>query len=727
MAGLTRSVWAKVLAVLLAICPVGALAQPYGPSRGPVPIASELDAPTETAPAPPASSKKRSYPNRYGAYSKARLPLAAQNAALPSLGLALVPAAPAQIGAMLTPNQGLPPFALQNFVDGYVRNAMQANHIAGAVVIVVQNGQIVMKKGYGLAQLNPARAVNPDQTLFRLASISKTLTWIALMQQVEAGKVRLDAPINTYLPEDLQIPDKGFSRPILVRDLMAHETGFEDRALGQLFEQDPSRIRALATYLRQERPERVREAGQFPTYSNYGAALAGEIVAHLTGQTFEQYVERQITGKLGLSHLTLREPYPKTEGLPAPMRASLAQNLSQGFVWNGAAFETRPFEHVSHIGPAGSGSATASDMGRYMQMILNGGNLDGVSLYGPATANAFRTPLVRPALSQNGWNHGFMDYALPGGFRGQGHAGATLMFMSNMVTVPQLGLGVFVATNTGTGQDMVRALPGQIVGQFYVKPNLDDFSGSKALIGQGAVYDGAYRTTRRAYSGLHKLVDSIFGEVEVRVTADGQLLLQSGGPLKVYKLSDKPNWFSRLGSPEIIRFDIEGKRAVRFYDPMGTQAFERINWWQGNLAFAAMAGLTVLAALFLFIGQFSGRRPDYRQTKPQRTAHLVQASAAGLWIASIALFGMWGITAMDVTKVFFDWPNLTMTLASSSALLATVLTLVTLGLSPMVWAGGRRLDSWNTMRKLRFTLTVAIFTGFGLLLALRGGLEPWNA
>jgi CubicO group peptidase (beta-lactamase class C family) len=173
---------------------------------------------------------------------------------------------------------------------------------------------------------------------------------------------------------------------------MAHTTGFEDRALGQLFEQDPSRVRSLATYLRQERPKRVREAGTFPTYSNYGAALAGEIVAHVTGQTFEQYVERQIIGKLGLSHMTLREPYPQTQGLPAPMRAELARQLSQGFVWTGGRFETRPFEYVSQIGPAGSGSATAADMGRYMQMILNGGNLDGAIIYGPATAGPSRPP-----------------------------------------------------------------------------------------------------------------------------------------------------------------------------------------------------------------------------------------------------------------------------------------------------------------------------------------------
>lgn len=715
MTVVTRPILACLLAAMAAWAPLQVSAQPYGPNRGVVPLVAEPAPPAaEPAPTPPKSPQKR-YSSNYWR-PKVAPPVAN-----------LVQPIPVRPGALLTPDQGLPPLALQNFVDGYVRRSLEADHIAGAVVIVVQNGQLVMKKGYGLSQASPARAVDPDQTLFRLASISKTLAWIAIMQQVEAGKVRLDAPINTYLPEALQIPDKGFSRPIRVRDLMAHTTGFEDRALGQLFEQDPSRVRALATYLRQERPKRVREAGTFPTYSNYGTALAGEIVAHVTGQTLEQYVERQITGKLGLNHLTLREPYPQTDGLPAPMSPALARQVSQGFVWTGGRFETRPFEYVSQVAPAGSGSATAADMGRYMQMILNGGNLDGAIIYGPATAKAFQTPLIRPAYSQNSWNHGFIDYALPGGFRGQGHAGATLMFMSNMVTVPQLGLGVFVATNTGTGEDLVMDLPGQIIGQFYASPVSTQLSGSAALVGQGHVYDGAYRSTRRAYSGLEKLVGTVIGESTVEVSPDGQVLIKSMNGEKAYRLSQKPGWLSRLNDPEQVRFDRVGDRAVRFYDPLGTQTFERIGFWQSNAALGLMAALTVLAALLLFIGQFSGRRPDYRQTKSQTQAHWLQGSAAGLWIASICLFGAWAVSASDVTRIFFDWPNVKMTLASSCALLAALLTLATIGLSPAVWMGGRRQDSWSTGRKLRFTATVLIFAAFAILLALRGGLEPWSA
>jgi CubicO group peptidase (beta-lactamase class C family) len=128
--------------------------------------------------------------------------------------------------------------------------------------------------------------VDPDRTLFRIGSISKTFTWVLLMKEVEARRIRLDRPINLYLPEKVRLP--GASREVMVRHLMDHSAGFEDRALGQLFENEAGRVRPLDLYLRQERPDQVRPAGQVASYSNYGASLAGEAVAFVSGKTFER-------------------------------------------------------------------------------------------------------------------------------------------------------------------------------------------------------------------------------------------------------------------------------------------------------------------------------------------------------------------------------------------------------------------------------------------------------
>src|SRR5690606_31472636 len=98
----------------------------------------------------------------------------------------------------------------------------------------------------------------------------------------------------------------GFNKPITLRHLMTHTAGFEDRALGQLFERDYERVRPLPVYLRQERPGRVREPGALPAYSNYGAALAGAALANVTGKTFEALAEERILYPLGLVRTTFR-------------------------------------------------------------------------------------------------------------------------------------------------------------------------------------------------------------------------------------------------------------------------------------------------------------------------------------------------------------------------------------------------------------------------------------
>jgi CubicO group peptidase (beta-lactamase class C family) len=735
-----KSVWTGLLASSLAFWAVGVAAQAL-PSAPPPAANNMVTAQAdpvpkaEPVPTPAARPVPRRYTRPYRVRRPAAVPAAAIAAPATALAIAATPVQavaapvnlPARAGARLAPGQAMPPAELEAFVDGVVRRSMERDHIAGVTVSIVQNGQLVLKKGYGLAKLSPARPVDPDRTLFRLGSISKTFTWIALMKEVEAGRVRLDAPINLYLPEKLQIRDQGMKQPILVRDLMRHTPGFEDKAMGQLFERDPGRLRPLVTYLRQERPDRVREPGLFPTYSNYGVALGGEIATYVSGKPFETLIESEITGPLGMTNTTFREPHQARPDLPAPMPASLAARVSDGFYWNGAEFEAKPFEYVSQIAPAGSVSSSAADMARYMQMILNGGSLEGRSLYGPATATGFRTPLRAQNTSQNGWDHGFMETALPGGFRGQGHGGATLSFLSNMVTVPDLGLGVFVSTNTSTGRNLAVALPARIVEQFYASPTLKPYPGTPELAAQAKVYNGTYLSTRRAYSGLEMFVGGLIGEVTVTVTPKGKLLIADGDSTRAYVLSRRPGWLVSDNGVEEIKFDLENDRAVRFYDANGTQAFERRNLVTRGDSLALFAALTALCSVAAIVGLFTRERRDFRQTPVQGRAGLMQISTAILWLIAMVLFAIVGSEAVDVTTIFYAWPAPLVTWAASCALVASVLTAITVLMITTVWHGGRRVDSWTTARKLRFTLTTLIFTVFAVLMAIHGALEPWNS
>jgi CubicO group peptidase (beta-lactamase class C family) len=630
----------------------------------------------------------------------------------------------AEAGAHVAAVTPLPPAELEAFVDGVVRQAMDHDHIAGATVAVVQNGQLVLQKGFGFAA--SGRLVDPDSTLFRLGQVSSTFTWIALMKDAESGRIRPDSPVNLYLPESLHVADQGYSRPILVRDLMTHTAGFADRRLGVANEIDVERLRPLAQFLAQESPRRVREAGLLPTYSDYGVALAGAAVAFVDNRPFPDLIESEIARPLGMAHTSFRDPYPPQPRLPAPMSDDLARGLSTGYHWNAGGFAPQPTELLSQAAPANGGASTAGDMARYMLAVLGGGSWNGVTLYGLETAKAFRTNGLAAAPGVAGIDSGFLEYPLPGGYRGRGANGDTLWFHAAMVTVPELNLGVFVADNTDTGGALTASLPARIVGRFYA-PRVDlPRAGDPGLAAEAPVYEGTYLTTRRPYGGLGLFAAQLTDEIRVRVQPGGRLLVRGAGD-GAWVPDGPPGRFVRVLGPQTSAFQISDGRASRWYAPSGVEAYDRIGPMRKISTLALCASLAALAAIATLVGLFTRDRREFRQTPTQSRAGQVQTATAVLWLLAIGCFVAFAWRARDASYLMYAWPTPYLLIGSALALVAALLTFLTLLMTPAVWRGGRRVDSWTGWRKARFTLTTLIFLSFSVLLGFWGALEPWSA
>ncbi len=636
--------------------------------------------------------------------------------------LTTTPAIPTtNVVAPVTP---IDPAQLEAFVDGVVTTSMTRDHIAGVTVSIVQNGQVVMKKGYGFDRLSPARRVGPDRSLFRLASISKTFTWISVMRQVEAGRMRLDAPINLYLPESIRLPDQGFDKEIRVIDLMNHRPGFEDRAFGQLFEKDPTRVRPILTWLKQERPRREWAPGTIPAYSNYGSALAGVAAARQANKPFEQMIEQEITGPLGMIRTTFRDRYPPRADLPAPMPANLAGDVAEGYFWTGTRFSKRPYEFVSHAAPAGAMSSTAADMARYMTMLLNGGTLDGQTIFNAQTSDGFRAVSDRAAPGVGGFAHGFMEFKLPGNRVGYGHGGATLSFMSNMTVIPQLGLGVFISGNTETSANLTATLPGRIVERFYgpapTAPRV-----SQWLKDNRGAFVGQYLSSRRAFHGMEKFIGLFNGRVEAEVDGQGQLVLSGFDGTSIWTPLDTTGRFQSAADSRVIVFTMENGRATGFYDSLASRYSKRLNIFGSNVWLIWSAVLAGLAAVVTIVGALLRLRLNLRQTTVQARASLIQSIQAVLWLIMIGSFALWFGKVGDVAAIFYDWPGALLIIASSCGLVAAFLSVVVAVLTPFVWQGGRRVDSFTQGRKLRFTWTAAVFLLFSMVLIFWGAVFPW--
>src|ERR1700761_9213486 len=179
---------------------------------------------------------------------------------------------------------------LEPWLDGYFPNALNGGDIAGGVVAVVKDGQVLFEKGYGFSDYDKRTPVDPKSTLFRWGSVSKLFTWTSVMQLVEQGKIDLDADVNQYI--DFKIPPRD-GKPVTMRNIMTHTGGFEERLKSITWDPAHGDL-PLDRYLKDYVPERIFAPGTTPAYSNFAAALAGYIVARVSGVSFDDYIDKHL-------------------------------------------------------------------------------------------------------------------------------------------------------------------------------------------------------------------------------------------------------------------------------------------------------------------------------------------------------------------------------------------------------------------------------------------------
>jgi len=396
------------------------------------------------------------------------------------------------------------------WLDGLFPYALHKNNLASAVVVVVKDGQVLVSKGYGYADVAAKKPVNPATTLFRPGSISKTFMWTAVMQLVEQGKLNLDVDINQYL--DFTIPPRD-GKPITLRDLMTHTAGFEE-TLKNLFLTNPSsddtRLpMSNEAWLKEWVPERVYAPGEVAAYSNYGAALAGYIVQRVSGQPFDEYIEQHIFQPLGMQHATFRQP------LPANLKADMATGYAA------ASAPAKPFELVAPD-PAGGMSVSGEDMARFMIAQLQNGQYDKVQILRPATAKQM---------------HEFTRYAIPGllpmalGFyhmdrNGQtiiGHAGDTELFHSDMMLFLQQNVGVFVSIVGDKDGSLRKQLLESFTDRYFpALPQLPQPTLPTARE-HGALLLGRYVSSRASFSNFLSS-GNLLSQPKISMAADGTLI-----------------------------------------------------------------------------------------------------------------------------------------------------------------------------------------------------------
>jgi CubicO group peptidase (beta-lactamase class C family) len=448
------------------------------------------------------------------------------------------------------------------FLDGFMPQQIEHADIAGAVVVVVKDGKLVFSKGYGYADVAKKVQISPETTLFRPGSISKLFTWTAVMQQVELGKLDLDRDVNDYL--DFKIPP-AFGKPITLRNIMTHSTGFEETAK-DLFVGSADDLRSNKEYLQVHMPARIFPPGTTPAYSNYATTMAAYIVERVSGQSFNDYVEEHIFKPLNMTHATFRQPLPE----------ALKPFMSNGYILGSG--EPKPFEFVQ-VAPAGSLSASAVDMTHFMIAHLQNGHYGDGQILKPETA-------VQMHARQDGWPPAMNAMCLGfyeqwrDGHRSIGHGGDTVSFHSNLHLILDANAGLFVSYNSpGRAEiDPRGSLFNSFMDRYFpAAPPNDPVLASAAQDAKSVA--GTYEVSRRFETNV-LAVTTVLGETKVTVhPKDNTISMGFKGlnqqPLHFRETS--PMVFSQVDGKARIAFvkDATGRRVAYIDYPF--MVFQQVN------------------------------------------------------------------------------------------------------------------------------------------------------
>ncbi|WP_044559349.1 serine hydrolase [Azospirillum sp. B4] len=600
---------------------------------------------------------------------------------------------------------------VDTWLDGYMPYALQTGDIAGAVVVVVKDGQVLTQRGFGYADVKEKKPVDPAGTLFRPGSISKLFTWTAVMQQVQAGKLDLDRDVNDYL--DYKIPP-AFGKPITLRHIMTHTPGFEETAKYLLLS-DPKLAKPLGEAMKRWVPTRIYAPGQIPAYSNYGASMAGYIVERVSGEPFAQYVKNHIFTPLGMAHSTFEQPLP----------ADLAPGMSKGYQLGSK--DPEPFEIID-MSPAGALSATGADMAQFMIAHLS----QGGKLLDPAIANQMyaNANVPYPGLPAMGLGFYHEDR---NGHRIVAHGGDTDVFHSDLHLYLDDGVGLFMSFNSAGREAAAHVLREHLFVDFtdryfpQAKPDLPTAATAKE---HAQVMAGHYVSSRGSETNFMRLF-SLLGEAQVAANEDGTITVSS-----LVNAAKVPKRWREVGP--FLWQDGEGKERLAAVVKDGRVVMFSIGAYApiiefvpapGNLnagwimPVAAVAlGVLTLTALSWPVVALVRRRYRHNPGITGRALVLHRATRAAAWAVLVFVLG-WGIMlsvinqGVDALDGRLDiWMRL-MQLVLLAALAGTVAA---------IWnaydigsRGGRR---WGTLWAVLLALSLA----FMVWLAIDVKLLTWT-
>jgi CubicO group peptidase (beta-lactamase class C family) len=508
---------------------------------------------------------------------------------------------------------------VNRWIDDRLGPDGKSGKLGAAIVIVFDHGKVVAQRSYSYEDLGRRRRTSVDNSLFRIASISKVFTATAIAQLVERGRIRsIDDPVNNYLKRIKIPPNNG--QHVTIRQLLTHTAGFEDLTY-RFYTRTEERTASSGRDLTRPLAGFARPANQFLDYSNFGAAILGLAIEDISGQSFAEYVNANIFRPLGMNRTavlapsTLTHPHLvgslkfKSDGMPEPMRQRAISPL---------------------LAPAGGIMTTGADMLKFM---LAASRTEAEPSSPLMTARAQRRmfePLARDHPAMMAVGEGWFTYLWNGHLVVE-HGGDLPGAHSMMTLLPERQAGIFISIASQDARSTRNADANYLHPRQINNDLLRELLGPRKLLDRPAGKEradipleelaGRYVRARGAYHS----VATTRQVLEVR-KAGSNLEIEGVGTLRPLGANLYEGPGQLIWDAAVFKRDRDGSLILMPFFPVS--AFEKVPFWRDPdyAQSLATAGLALLATGLALLFYRDGRRAA-RQAKWIPVAALVYLAA----------------------------------------------------------------------------------------------------
>ncbi|WP_145148314.1 serine hydrolase [Paenibacillus xylanexedens] len=478
--------------------------------------------------------------------------------------------------------------SLEETIDSYV--ATNQKNTAAVSVVAIKNGETIVNKAYGYADLEQQRKADTS-TVFEWGSTSKLLVWTSVMQLVEQGKLDLHTNIQEYLPEGF-LKKLEYDAPITLMNLMHHNAGWEDRLI-DLWYSSESDIVELGEALQKFEPRQIDTPGSVVAYSNYGTAMAAYIVELQSGQPFYKYVNEHIFKPLNMKDTSIHPS--QYDNLNVLKR----RNEIQGYTTN-LKLIPKNRAYIS-LYPAGGAIGTAEDAAKFLTALMPVDRSNLLFSNRDTLDEMLSTSLYYDGTSTPRIAHGFfeVEYWVPA----LEHAGSTAGFSSRFVFDPESNFGFVVMTNQSNEIAYNIGLVQKVFGSSFSTNSVESESG------------GYYLPARRVVSGFTK--------------AYSMLSLQK---YTTFDLSNFANVVERNGTVEKVSMS---------YNDFLPVSNLTINWIKASfvaLAVAILLGLRATIGYFIRLSKYKLKNWERPGTGFDKYHIAINIASLALILNTILLF-----------------------------------------------------------------------------------------